>query len=406
MGKLKLLTSLSVVLFSTVLFNSTDSHAISQSEKKELVDDIRETLYNYGAEYKFIIPNDTDTEGMHRLDYVDSLVTPESLGYDSSYYLLAKRQIAISNATSPNHDDVVIKMHYYYDAKEYSKYRSHIKEIAKSKKNLSHDEKIKFVNDYLVNKTNYDSQMAYLGEYFSPIAILKEGKGEAHAYALFAYDLFAELGVENYLLEGTWERREHLWNVLKDASGNIVHLDTMLSEKNGNDDYYMVSTNTISKTHKYEQSDLKNITAKLKATPNPAKELVKQPAKEKEKDKPADAFKLSPSLHSEEFFENIEDVKFLGDAGKFSGNKIITLKFKERVGSTASKNKNYFVADEDGYIMNVKINVASKIVRVTNTKGVLKPGVKYYLVMPKDTESDKSIGKYLKDTTYATFTIK
>lgn len=91
-------------------------------------------------------------------------------------------------------------------------------------------EKVKAVNDWIVNNTKYreDTQASPHAAY----SLLAHGEGVCQAYALTANRLFDEMGIESVYVTGiAWTRGpeidpiDHAWNLVK-LDGEWYHLDT------------------------------------------------------------------------------------------------------------------------------------------------------------------------------------
>lgn len=130
-----------------------------------------------------------------------------------------------------------------------------IKQVSQSlSAGLTDAEKVKFVNDYLVSQTKYNAQSAVNPH--TPYAILFHGEGVCEGYALAAYLMLEELGVEAKYVVGD-AGGPHAWNLVK-VDNAWYHLDTTWNDplpdqgKNIRYDYFLISDKTIAKNHQWD----------------------------------------------------------------------------------------------------------------------------------------------------------
>lgn len=120
---------------------------------------------------------------------------------------------------------------------------------------MSDVDKVKFVNDYIVQHTVYSEQTS--ASPHSAYAVLYEGKGVCQGYALLAYKMLDELNVENLYVTGEVPDGGHAWNLVK-LEGNWYHLDTTWNDPlpdRGNGvryDYFLVSDGQLQKDHAWD----------------------------------------------------------------------------------------------------------------------------------------------------------
>lgn len=121
----------------------------------------------------------------------------------------------------------------------------------------SDEQKIRYVNDYVVRHTTYrlkSKESPYL-----PYSILMNGEGVCDGYALTTLLLLEAAGVEIRYIDGKVSSGLHAWNMVK-VKGKWYHLDTTWNDPIPNrpdevqEDYLMVSDKTLSKDHSWIQS--------------------------------------------------------------------------------------------------------------------------------------------------------
>ncbi|MER1998365.1 MAG: transglutaminase domain-containing protein [Lysinibacillus sp.] len=127
-------------------------------------------------------------------------------------------------------------------------------------------EKVKIVNDYIVQHTVYSE--ATSASPHSAYAILFEGKGVCQGYALLAYKLLTELGIEALYVTGEVYTGGHAWNLVK-LDGNWHHLDTTWNDPlpdRGNGvsyDYFLITDSQMSKDHTWDLTKYPRATTQM-----------------------------------------------------------------------------------------------------------------------------------------------
>ena len=97
-----------------------------------------------------------------------------------------------------------------------------IKEILSEiiKPGMSTDERQKAIHDYIVTNVAYDQSFSRYSAYDA----LAEGKTVCQGYALLAYKMLKEAGIENLIISGTAGGQNHAWNLVR-IRGNWYHMD-------------------------------------------------------------------------------------------------------------------------------------------------------------------------------------
>lgn len=398
---------LSILLLSLSLFffNAEYSHASVISEPDNVKQEITKNFNNFNKTFTVAVKYKKDYKTINK--DLQSLVKSIEKDYKDTYYLLEKYNYSINCSGGDKTCKATFKVTYTSDGGDYKEYKNYVKQIAKDKKNLSYDEKIEFANKFITDKAEYDYTYFTKSKYseHSPVKIYKEGLGVCQAYAIFAYDLLTELGVKNYLLAGYQNNIGHLWNVLKDSKGNVVHLDTTWNDNSySKKDYYMVGTKFISETHIFTHDDLDAIAKLLGGKVDMELKLEKdrKPATTKN---PVVTGK-SQASYAKEFVNSIGKSVTVGDMGKLPIMDGFTLTLQEDVHKYDSYKSEVFVTDSSGNLVSVKVKVEGKEVTLSEAKGKFKSGSTYYLVVLPNVESETSIGKHIKEGTYVKFTAK
>ena len=89
--------------------------------------------------------------------------------------------------------------------------------------NMTDVEKVKAVNDFVVKNTTYSTNTTASAH--SVYAVLTEKKGVCQGYALLAYRLLKEAGLNAYYVTGIAGGGAHAWNLVQ-VGGKWYHLDT------------------------------------------------------------------------------------------------------------------------------------------------------------------------------------
>lgn len=124
---------------------------------------------------------------------------------------------------------------------------------------MNDDQKEKSIHDYIVKNVQYDTSY----ERYSAYNALSEGKTVCNGYALLAYKMLKDAGIESKIITGTanngYETENHAWNLVK-LNGNWYHLDCTwddpVPDVKGRVlyDYYNVTDSQISKDHTWDHS--------------------------------------------------------------------------------------------------------------------------------------------------------
>lgn len=161
-----------------------------------------------------------------------------------------------SHVIHPNHKLIEFNLEYLIKKCEIDYYNSRVDQILKEiiGPDMCSMDKVKAVNDYIILNTSFDDNT--MGSEYSPITILKEGKGVCQAYSLLAYKMLNALGFDVYYIRG-FTTDNHGWNLVK-VDSEWYHLDiTWNASSNSGDisyDYFLVTDDIISKSHTWERN--------------------------------------------------------------------------------------------------------------------------------------------------------
>lgn len=101
---------------------------------------------------------------------------------------------------------------------------------------MSDYDKVKVINDYIINRYEYDYDLKSVSAYSS----LTTSKAVCQGYSMTAYKMFNNAGIESRIVVGTARGISHSWNLVK-IDGRWYHIDiTNNDSKNGNK-YFLVN---------------------------------------------------------------------------------------------------------------------------------------------------------------------
>lgn len=180
---------------------------------------------------------------------------------EKDHYLersLLSMQYRVSHINGQNTFDVT--MEYRTTKKQEQVVDQRISEIIKTiSPTLSPVEKVKAVHDFIVDYVDYDQSLTE----FTAYAALVKGKTVCQGYAMLAYRLLNELGIETIIVRGDAHIRQlsrsgrHAWNIVN-INGEWYHLDCTWDDPIGSNrihyDYFLISDSAISKTHSWDYS--------------------------------------------------------------------------------------------------------------------------------------------------------
>lgn len=106
--------------------------------------------------------------------------------------------------------------------------------------NMSDYGKVKAVNDYLVNRYDYDYSLKSNNSYLA----LTTGKTTCQGYSMTAYKMFNMVGIQNRIVIGSLNGSPHAWNEVK-VDGNWYNIDITNDDAVGSYKYFLKSDKTF-----------------------------------------------------------------------------------------------------------------------------------------------------------------
>ncbi|MGG3455583.1 transglutaminase domain-containing protein [Paenibacillus rhizolycopersici] len=153
---------------------------------------------------------------------------------------------------------ITLQVHYRETAQQTAYVRQRVKEILKQliEPDMNAHQKIQAIHDYVVVNLKYDTDLQKYTAYEG----LKTGEAVCQGYALLAYELLKEAGIENRLVEGTAGDQLHAWNLVR-LDNRWYHLDTTWDDpvpdvpKRVNYTYYLRTDEQMRKDHIWVAAD-------------------------------------------------------------------------------------------------------------------------------------------------------
>lgn len=240
----------------------------SQSElttKKQVTDAIRKGLLNrekriqvkmkYSVMQKFKDVNEFLAEAKQKDD--------KSTAKDADYLQFSIRQWHIKASYIEGHDaTVTLDIDYKNTNEEEKMLDEKVKSalLSLELEGKSEDQKVQAIHDYIINNVSYDTSLRKTSAYDALInqAAVCEG------YAMAAYRMFTEAGLESRIITGRGNGGSHAWNIVQ-VEGKWYNIDLTwddpLTEDGSpilNYDYFLKSTKDFtghSRDAKYKTED-------------------------------------------------------------------------------------------------------------------------------------------------------
>lgn len=108
------------------------------------------------------------------------------------------------------------------------------------KANMSDLEKVRTINDYIINRYEYD----YSQKSISVYSALTTSLAICQGYSMTAYKMFNYAGIENRIIVGKIKDIPHSWNIVK-IDGNWYHIDITNNDSTEKDKYFLVNDDYI-----------------------------------------------------------------------------------------------------------------------------------------------------------------
>ncbi|CAI3193986.1 MULTISPECIES: transglutaminase domain-containing protein [Clostridium] len=221
----------------------------------EIDDEVYNSALNREPTYSFIYSGDKD-------DIKESLIKEIQNTYSKDDYLNKSWSRIRYSASSDDGKNIKVTVNTdFMTTKEEEDYiDAELQTITNSiiRNNMSDYEKVKAINDYLVNRYEYDYDLLdrvtkvnsgtvtdenYIEEVYNRINVysaLKTSKTVCQGYSMTAYKMMKYAGLECRIIEGTLNGGEHVWNKVK-VNGIWYYLDITNNDTTKSNKYFLVS---------------------------------------------------------------------------------------------------------------------------------------------------------------------
>ncbi|HBJ1645884.1 TPA: transglutaminase domain-containing protein [Clostridium botulinum] len=202
------------------------------SNMQEVEDIIYKHLINRDENISFIYT------GSSR-EFKNNIVETIKLAYSKDDYT-ERSWLQIKPNVNINSDEISanIKVDYLTNNEQEKFIDNQIKEITDKLINdkMSDFEKVKTINDYLVNRYEYDYTLSSSNVY----SALTTNYTVCQGYSLTAYKMLKNVGIESRIGVGTNKGASHSWNIVK-IGDSWYHLDITNNDSTRSNKYFLVS---------------------------------------------------------------------------------------------------------------------------------------------------------------------
>lgn len=243
---------------------STGAYAATFSNLNEIKNEVYNNALNRETKYTFYYDGDSDKISSDLINIVKEAYNTDDytgkswsrIGYNAEG---KKRNIKITVntefSTTQEEEDYI------------NKYLSSVvSEIIKP--GMSDYDKVKTIHDYIKNKYSYDDELYSMilklnsGEITdnelrnniyrdtSVYRAINSNKAVCQGYAMTAYKMLKDAGIECRIVSGTLKGYEHVWNEVK-VNGMWYYLDVTADDTSNTNNYFLVSGNVL-KSSQYE----------------------------------------------------------------------------------------------------------------------------------------------------------
>ena len=221
---IKLLISMLIIISITLPYKT-----VFALNMKEVKTDIYNHLINWDTEFEVSYDDDNDQD-------VIELILNSAAKDD----YLKKSLIGLEVLTSRSKLKITAK---YRTTKDQEKYISdEIDMIINSliNNNSSDYEKVKAINDYLVKRFEYDTNLQSNNAYLA----LTTNNTTCQGYSMVAYKMFEKAGIETRMSFGTLDNTPHGWNQVK-VNGKWYNIDITNNDSTNSYKFFLKSDTTF-----------------------------------------------------------------------------------------------------------------------------------------------------------------
>ncbi len=193
--------------------------------KKQVTDAIKKGLLNRKERIQLKMTYSVMKKFKSMNDFLETveITDDKSTAKDGDYLQFSIKQWYIKTSWIEGGDatvtlDVVYKCSYEEEKKVDKTVKSALKSLELDGK--SDYEKVKAIHDYIINKVSYDATLRRTSAYDALI-----GKSSVcEGYAMAAYRMFTEAGLDTRIITGAGNGASHAWNIVK-VEGKWYNID-------------------------------------------------------------------------------------------------------------------------------------------------------------------------------------
>lgn len=203
---------------------------------KDLESNIHKHLENRDSNFTFIYTG-------AKKEFQDNIRNSITNSYSNDDYL-ERSWLQIRPKANMTDKGIEITMDVTYlttkEQEEYTDFQLEKITMSLVKENMSTLEKVKFINDYIINRYSYDYSQKSLSAYSALTTSLAVCQG----YSMTAYKMFNYAGIENRIIVGKIKEVPHSWNAVK-IEGNWYQLDITNNDSIEKNKYLLVSDDAL-----------------------------------------------------------------------------------------------------------------------------------------------------------------
>lgn len=174
-----------------------------------------------------------------RKEFEDNILNTISNAYSRDDYL-ERSWIEIKPHADITEDGIetTLDVTYFTNKKQEEYIDAQLQDITNSiiKANMSDLEKVRTIDDYIINRYEYD----YTQKSISVYSALTTSLAICQGYSMTAYKMFNYAGIENRIIVGKIKGIPHSWNIVK-IDGNWYHIDITNNDSIEKDKYFLVN---------------------------------------------------------------------------------------------------------------------------------------------------------------------
>lgn len=139
--------------------------------------------------------------------------------------------------------EMILNVTYLMNREQEDYVDAELKKITNSlvNKDMSELKKVQAINDYILNRYEYDYTLKSISAYSGLTTSLAVCQG----YSMTAYKMFNYAGIENRIIVGKIKDTLHSWNSVK-IEGNWYHIDITNNDSLEINKYFLVGDSTLS----------------------------------------------------------------------------------------------------------------------------------------------------------------